>query len=209
MKEITSLLTANQTQKLNAMRKEEYERLRKRREQAKGDNSADMPQSTLPGMVRSFSFMSSGTENESSWFSVDEVFRYPERELWLGENMFGSNIEMFNFNGDGMSGDMPSMQGLERFLEGFGFDDSQSGSHHRQFHFRNPQQGEEEEWDINRDSPSKEDADEDLMDATPYTLPKTQPGFGGRKPDGEKESGDKSAANKERMQNKCRNYASH
>ncbi|MBL7975752.1 MAG: hypothetical protein JNJ85_12620 [Candidatus Kapabacteria bacterium] len=135
MDDIKALLTATQIIRLNELRKIERERIDKKRDEAKGDaNTENMKQ--RGNMFKSFSFSTTmmGVENNNA-FNPDDVFGYPERELWLDGSRadgmpFGDgnafnfsfpNDDGFNFSfpndsmGDGFDSDSPTPPEPKRF----------------------------------------------------------------------------------------------
>lgn len=177
MKEITSLLTASQSQRLRALRKDEYDRLLEERNRGRGDESSDAPRS--PSMMQSFRMFTHSISGDEPLFDPDELFGYPERELWLSDapSGFGS----LPFGGDEFMSGFQSMPDIGSMLDRFdmqefrfdmrprgGSDGSDRGrGPSRKFDFRMQVPDADDEEKSGREMPS-----DDLMDTTPFTLPR-------------------------------------
>ncbi len=150
MSDIKQLLTKTQAATLADLRAEERDRIAALNKKDQGDVSTDThPQ--VPA-VQSFSVQSWASTNGDKIIDADELFVYPDRDLWLDRNAFGSFSlssdegdddqdpfnQFFNGQGNGFSFHMPDIQ---RFRQSPGSDNDG-------------------------------DDDSNLMDDTPYTLPK-------------------------------------
>ncbi|MFM8179094.1 MAG: hypothetical protein ACKOAG_07915 [Candidatus Kapaibacterium sp.] len=185
MSDITSLLSAGQAQRLRDLRKEEHRRLMERRNNGGRDGSAEAER-RVP-FAASFHMSSEYATSPSRLFDADEVFGYPERALWLDEP---GNPSGFSVSGrEGGTPRVGTMRELRALLEGlpdglaggladgldlqdFSFespDDSREGGRGpmRRFEFRLRIPDEGRERSDSMDAPTDE-----LMDATPYTLPR-------------------------------------
>lgn len=100
MDDIKQILTLTQIVKLNDIRKAERESIEKKRNESKGDMAIDSKQRS--NMFKSFSFSTSMEGNdENGEFNPDDIFGYPERELWLDNGRSGVSLgdgNSFNFS---------------------------------------------------------------------------------------------------------------
>lgn len=106
MKEIQSILTKNQLEKLQELRKNELERVIA--EQKASDLSDDNSSKRHGSRSMSFvSFSSFGSDDDmKKYFDPSMVFSYPDKDLWVNANsfpmnsfkMFGDDENGFDFN---------------------------------------------------------------------------------------------------------------
>lgn len=95
MKDIQSLLTSTQLSRLAELRKTERERIEKARKDAVDGERKPMRTTG----VHSFSMSMSGNgDDDESYFNKEEVFPYPDRELWIDNSPFSS---AFSFGSSG------------------------------------------------------------------------------------------------------------
>ncbi len=156
MSEIKSLLSTTQTQKLAELRSGERQRLETAQQKKKADISLDNAQRDRIPSMQSFTMhsWSSSTDNQNT-FNPDEVFTYPDRDLWL-DNATGSAFSFSSNEGD----DDGAFGGFNQFFGGNG-----GGS----FNFQMPQL---QPFLERQQQGEQGDGDSDTMEPTPHSLPK-------------------------------------
>ncbi len=148
MSEIKQLLTKTQLATLAELRQQEYERLLAAQKDRKGDASVENQAKQLPA-IQSFSFSSWSNSSNEKLIDADQLFVYPDRELWMDNGSL--NNFSFSTNEDGDLFGQP----FENFF----------GGNTNRFNFQMPQLREFDSLQPESEAP-------DAMEDTPYTLPK-------------------------------------